>query len=975
MKWKLGDMVHGFRVNAMSHIEEVNSDAYVMEHVKSGARLMYLDNDDDNKVFYIAFRTTPDNSKGVPHIMEHSTLCGSRKYPLKEPFVELAKGSLNTFLNAITWPDKTMYPIASRNDVDFHNLMDVYLDAVFYPNCLKNPQILMQEGWHYELENKEAPLTYNGVVYNEMKGALSSPEAIMEDRAMEKLFPDTTYGVESGGDPEVIPTLSFREFTEFHRRFYHPSNSYIYLYGDMDIDKTLEYLDGEYLSAFDRRNVDSMVKTQAPFGKRISVTAPYGIAENEDTEGKAIHALYNAFNDHMSTMDSLAFRILNYVLIDMDGAPLKQAVLDAGLGSDLSGSYGDSYKQPVWIVEVTGSEVDKQQAFADVVDSTLRSIALKGLDKDMLEAALNRTEFTARENDYQGRPKGLFYGVRAMDLWLYDRDPMEALRYIDDINTLRDNLKTNYFENLLLRYVIKNPHQVLITMKPEKGLTEKMNRETAEKLASFKSSLSDEQLDEIMASTKALKERQASGETEEALETIPLLSRKDLKRTVEEEVLEKENVSGMDHFHFDVHTNGITYLNLYFPLSGLTEEDIPYAILLSTLLRSLSTTKHSYGELARLSNAYTGGMSFAVNGYGKVEDTNAYLPALTVRAKALTAKADKLLDLLGEVINHTLFTDTKRLKELILQEKSEWDMTAFSRGHSLVMTRLTSYFSRGGEFAEQSGLSYYYFLADLARKFDGEKEKLVAKLEEVSRKIFTRSGLFFETIGEEEEKKAVFSNLSLLVDDMEEGEKKEPRPFSFPPAEKNEAFRTSGKVQYVAKGGNFKSHGFAYTGALKVMETILRYEYLWKKVRVLGGAYGAFTQFLRDGTAILCSYRDPNLAETLKAYEDLPAYLENLTLSDREMTKYVIGTMAAAETQLTPSMKGERAMVHYLSGNTRESRMKIRDEVINCQVEDIRKLAPLVESVMKDPYICVMGSEDKIERDKALFDAVKSMPN
>lgn len=975
MKWKLGDMVHGFRVNAMSHIEEVNSDAYVMEHVKSGARLMYLDNDDDNKVFYIAFRTTPDNSKGVPHIMEHSTLCGSRKYPLKEPFVELAKGSLNTFLNAITWPDKTMYPIASRNDVDFHNLMDVYLDAVFYPNCLKNPQILMQEGWHYELENKEAPLTYNGVVYNEMKGALSSPEAIMEDRAMDKLFPDTTYGVESGGDPEVIPTLSFREFTEFHRRFYHPSNSYIYLYGDMDIDKTLEYLDGEYLSAFDRRNVDSMVKTQAPFGKRISVTAPYGIAENEDTEGKAIHALYNAFNDHMSTMDSLAFRILNYVLIDMDGAPLKQAVLDAGLGSDLSGSYGDSYKQPVWIVEVTGAEVDKQQAFADVVDSTLRSIALKGLDKDMLEAALNRTEFTARENDYQGRPKGLFYGVRAMDLWLYDRDPTEALRYIDDINTLRDNLKTNYFENLLLRYVIKNPHQVLITMKPEKGLTEKMNRETAEKLAAFKSSLSDEQLDEIMASTKALKERQASGETEEALETIPLLSRKDLKRTVEEEVLEKENVSGMDHFHFDVHTNGITYLNLYFPLSGLTEEDIPYAILLSTLLRSLSTTKHSYGELARLSNAYTGGMSFAVNGYGKVEDTNAYLPALTVRAKALTAKADKLLDLLGEVINHTLFTDTKRLKELILQEKSEWDMTAFSRGHSLVMTRLTSYFSRGGEFAEQSGLSYYYFLADLARKFDGEKEKLVAKLEEVSRKIFTRSGLFFETIGEEEEKKAVLSNLSLLVDDMEEGEKKEPRPFSFPPAEKNEAFRTSGKVQYVAKGGNFKSHGFAYTGALKVMETILRYEYLWKKVRVLGGAYGAFTQFLRDGTAILCSYRDPNLAETLKAYEDLPAYLENLTLSDREMTKYVIGTMAAAETQLTPSMKGERAMVHYLSGNTRESRMKIRDEVINCQVGDIRKLAPLVESVMKDPYICVMGSEDKIERDKALFDAVKSMPN
>lgn len=975
MKWKIGDMVHGFRVNSMSHIEEVNSDAYLMEHVKSGARLMYLDNDDDNKVFYICFRTTTDNSKGTPHIMEHSTLCGSRKYPLKEPFVELAKGSLNTFLNAITWPDKTMYPIASRNDVDFHNLMDVYLDAVFYPNCLKNPQILMQEGWHYELENKDAPLTYNGVVYNEMKGALSSPEAIMEDRAMEKLFPDTTYGVESGGDPEVIPTLSFREFTEFHRRFYHPSNSYIYLYGDMDIEKTLDYLDREYLSAFDRRNVDSMVKTQAPFSKRVSLTAPYGIAENEGTEGKAIHALYTAFNDHMSTMDSLAFRILNYVLIDMDGAPLKQAVLDAGLGSDLSGSYGDSYKQPVWIVEATGSEVDKQAAFADVVDSTLRSIALKGIDKDMLEAALNRTEFTARENDYQGRPKGLFYGVRAMDMWLYDRNPMDALRYIDDMNRLRENLKTNYFENLLLRYVIKNPHQVLITMKPEKGLTEKMNRETAEKLASFKSSLSDEQLDKIMASTKALKERQASGETEEALKTIPLLSRKDLKRPVEEEVLEKESVSGVDYFHFQVHTNGITYVNFYFTLGNLKEEDIPYAILLSSLLRSLSTTKHSYTELARLSNAYTGGMSFALNGYGKVNDTSSYLPALTIRAKALTSKTDKLMDLLGEVINHTLFTDTKRLKELILQEKSEWDMSAFSRGHTLVMTRLTSYFSKGGEFAEQSGLSYYYFLADLVKHFDENKDALEEKLAAISKKIFTRSGLFFETIGEEDEKKEVLANLPLVLDDMEEGEKAEPHVYSFPPESRNEAFLTSGKVQYVAKGGNFKSHGFAYTGALRVMETILRYEYLWKKIRVLGGAYGAFTQFLRDGTAILCSYRDPNLSETIKAYEELPAYLENLTLSDREMTKYVIGTMAADEIQLTPSMKGERAMVHYLSGNTRESRMKIRDEIINCQVEDIRKLAPLVDSVMKDPYICVMGSEDKIQKDKDLFDTVRSLPN
>ena len=975
MKWKKGDQVHGFRVTAVSHIEEVNSDAYQMEHVKSGARLMYLGNDDDNKVFYICFRTTPDNSKGTPHIMEHSTLCGSRKYPLKEPFVELAKGSLNTFLNAITWPDKTMYPIASRNAVDFHNLMDVYLDAVFYPDCIKNPQILMQAGWHYELENKNGPLSYNGVVYNEMKGALSTPDAIIEGKAMEKLFPDTTYGVESGGDPELIPTLSFREFTEFHRRFYHPSNSYIYLYGDMDIDETLKYIDHDYLSAFDRRNVDSGVKTQAPLSGRVSFVTPYGVAENDSLQKKAIHALFVAFNDHMSTMESLAFRILNYVLIDVDGAPLKQAMLNAGIGSDLSGDYCDSYKQPVWTLELTGSEVEDQYRFAQILDNTLRNIALKGIDKNMLEAALNRTEFTARENDYQGRPKGLFYGVRAMDMWLYDRNPFDALRYIDDIDTLRKNIRTNYFENLLIKYIIKNPHQVLVTMKPEKGLTEKVNRETAEKLASFKSSLSDEQLDKIIESTRLLKERQASGETEEALKTIPLLSRNDLNRNVEKEQLDKDVISGINHYHYNVHTTGITYINLYFKLVNLKEEDIPYAILLSTLLRSLSTTKHSFGELARLSNAYTGGMSFSVGSYGNIDNESDYMPILTVRGKALTPKVDRMMDLLGEIINHTLFTDTKRLKELLLQEKSEWDMTAFSRGHDLVMTRLASYFSKQGEFSEQAGLSYYYFLTNLVHNFDDDYEILQERLTDVSRKIFTRKNLFFETIGEAEEKKAVTDTLSFITDDLPEGKLPEYRRLSFLPKFINEAFMTSGKVQYVAKGGNFKVHGFTYSGALAVMETILRYEYLWKKVRVLGGAYGAFTRFLRNGNSELCSYRDPNLAETICVYKELPEYLENLVLSEREMTKYVIGTMAASEIQLTPFMKGERAMTHYLTGNTRESRLKIRNEIIDCTVQDIRNLAPLVRSVMEDSYLCVMGSEEKIRKDKELFNIVQSMPD
>ena len=975
MKWNQGMHIHGFAVEKASPIPEVDADAYLLRHVKSGARLLYLDTDDDNKVFYICFRTTPDNSKGTPHIMEHSTLCGSRKYPLKEPFVELAKGSLNTFLNAITWPDKTMYPVASRNSQDFKNLMDVYLDAVFYPDCVKNPQILMQEGWHYELESREAPLTYKGVVYNEMKGALSSPDAILEDRAMEVLFPDTTYGVESGGDPEVIPSLTFKEFTEFHRRFYHPSNSYIYLYGDMDIDGTLQYLDEEYLSHFDAHAVDSAVAVQSPFPARKVITRSYGISEGEEEKGKAIHSLFAACNDHMSTAESLGLKILNYTLIEMDGAPLKKAVLDAGIGSDLSGNYCDSYKQPVWQIEVTGSEAEKQEEFAQVLDSTIRSIVLKGMDREVLSAALNRTEFTLREGDYQGRPKGLFYGVRAMDLWLYDRDPMDALRYEADLKTLREGISTGFFEGLLRKYYLKNNHQVLVTLKAEKGLTEKKNKETEEKLAAYKQSLSKEQIDEIIANTKILKERQASGETEEALQPIPLLSRKDLNREIKDEVMEEGKAEGVSHLHYRVHTAGISYVNLFFTLYGLSTEDIPYAYLLADLLMGMDTEHHTYRELARLSNAHTGGLTFSVSSYSNENDDARYVPVFIARGKALTTEAETLMGLLGDVLNHTSFTDLSRLKELLLEEKSEWDMTVFSRGHTLVMHRLLSYFSDVEKFREAGGLSYYYFLSDLVKHFDQDGKALAVRLSEVAAKIFTRANLTVQTVGEEEEKEKALAFLPSVTGDMPEGTAIEAQPFHFPKADVNEGILTSGKVQYVVKGGNFRRSGFVYDGALQVMETVLRYEYLWKKVRVLGGAYGAFTQFSFNGNSLLCSYRDPNLSETIETYKEAAAYLRNFTVSDREMTKYVIGTMAAAETQYTPFMKGERAMMYRLCGITLEDRKRVRRQIIECTQEDIRRMADIMECVMDTPYLCVMGSEGKIKEESALFQHIVSLPD
>ena len=975
MKFNKGDVIGGFKIKQNQFIQEVNSDVYLMVHEKSGAKLLYLDTTDDNKVFSIGFRTPPDNSKGTPHILEHSTLCGSRKFPLKEPFVELVKGSLNTFLNAMTWPDKTMYPVASRNAVDFHNLMDVYLDAVFYPNCIDDPQILMQEGWHYELEDKDSELTYNGVVYNEMKGALSSGDAIMENFAMEKLFPNTTYGVESGGDPEVIPALSYKEFVEFYKKFYHPSNSYIFLYGDMDIEKTLNFIDSEYLSNFNEKKIDSQIKTQVPFKKREVINRKHGISESESTDKKAIHALYTAFNDHMSTLDSLAFEVLNYVLIEIEGAPLKKAVLDAELGSELSGSYTDGYKQPVWTIQLSGTDVNNQKKFEETIDETLRALALNGIDKSMLKAAINRIEFTLRENDYRGRPKGLFYGIRAMELWLYDRNPMDALKYFDNLKQLKKFIDTNYFENLILKYVIKNNHQVLITMEPEKGLTEKKNALTAQKLEAFKNSLSEEQLNEIVENTKKLKVRQASKDSEDALKTIPLLERKDLKRIITEKKIKKDFVNGVDYLHYDVNTSGISYVRLFFNLFGINENDIFYANLLTSLLGSMDTQKYTYGELTRLENSNTGGINFSVMCFGDYNNSDKYVPTFEVGGKALTANNKCMMELLKEIICHTEYTERKRLKELILSEKTKWDMTVFDRGHLLTMNRLISYFSKTGEFTEKLALSYYYFLADLVNNYDKNYDEIVKKLESVSAKIFTRNNLTIEVIGNEKDSQSVKDLFKSLICDMEIGEKNNKNSFEFNNDCYNEGFLTSGKVNYVSKGGNFKKHGFKYTGAVRVMETILRYDYLWKKVRVLGGAYGAFVQFSPNGNAVLCSYRDPNLKETLDVFKGIPDYLRNLKISEREMTKYVIGTMAAEEVQFTPSMLGDRAAADYFKGSTAEDRERIRNEIINCTLEDIHKLADLVESVINEPYLCVMGSEHKVKKSEEIFKKIRSLPN
>lgn len=973
MELQAGTTLHGFHIDRHVYVKELDSNAYEMTHTQSGARLLYIQNTDDNKVFSISFRTTPTDSTGVPHICEHSTLCGSRKFPLKEPFVELVKGSLNTFLNAMTFPDKTMYPLASRNAIDFKNLMDVYLDAVFFPNMLTDKAVLMQEGWHYEMESPDAPLSYSGVVYNEMKGVFSSPDAQLERRVMTNLFPDTTYGVESGGDPDCIPDLTQEAFAAFHAKYYHPSNSYIFLYGDMNIDETLAFMDGEYLSHFTRETIDSAITRQIPTGSVIK-SYPYGIAKDEKTDHKTMHSLTYVIDDAIDPTLGLALKVLTYVLLQSPAAPLKKALVDAGIGKDISGDFQDGLLQPLWGISVNGSDPEAQEEILPIVRRVLQGFVADGIDKTLLEGALNRVEFTLREADFAGRPKGLIYGIRCMDTWLYDKDPLAALQYEESLQVLREGIENGYYEQILQTYILDNPYFALVSLVPQPGLTEEKDKALAEKLAAYKATLTADEIKDIMDATAALKKRQATPDSPEALMTIPTLSRDDLEHEAEHVEMHVEDLEGATLCYVPDVTNGITYITGYFDLHGVEAEDIPYVYLLSDLLGDLDTREHTYQEMASAIDLYTGGISCSVSAYSNRTNNKQYMPIIRFKGKVLTQQVDKAVALLKEIAVDTVFTNTDRLIELVEETKAGWDMDAFRRGHTIVMHRVLSYVSPVEAFCDAGELSYYHFISDIAASIRENADVVAARLEAVLKKIITKAAFTVQITTSLEEKEQVTNALKSWIQALPAGEK-ETSLCQFSLTRKNEGIMTSGTVQYVAKGGNFRDHGYDYTGSLLVLDTILQYGYLWTKIRVQGGAYGAFTRFYDNGDMVLCSYRDPNLGSSIDTYNALADYIEGFDISDREMTKYVIGTLSRVDMPLTPSIRGEKAMNRYFNGTTQDIAQLRRDQLLATTAADIRALAPQIRAVMEDNNVCVMGNEEKLRKEADLFAQLVSLPD
>lgn len=965
------DSITAYRLVQKENLSDIRSTGYLFQHIKTGARVMVIENDDENKVFNIAFRTPPKNSTGVAHILEHSVLCGSKEFPLKDPFVELVKGSLNTFLNAMTYPDKTCYPVASCNDQDFQNLMHVYLDAVFYPNIYKKEEIFRQEGWNYHLESPEGPLTYNGVVYNEMKGAFSSPDDVLERNIMNSLFPDVSYGCESGGDPENIPDLSYEEFLDFHRTYYHPSNSYIYLYGNMNMEEKLAFIDQHYLSAFDRLEVDSAIQHQKAFEQMHDLVMEYPVSESEGEEDNAYLSYNVVTGTSLDTLMSTAFEVLDYALLSAPGAPLKKALLDAGIGCDVYGSYEDGICQPYFDIIAKGANPDKKEEFLSIIREVLSKIVQNGIDPKALDAGINYMEFRYREADFSSYPKGLIYGLDILGNWLYDSEhPFAQVQLIPVYEKLKSLKSQGYFEELIQKYLLDNPHGSILTLKPSKGLASKKAKALEEKLASYLNSLSEEEKAVMIENTKNLEAYQEAPEDPEAAKCIPMLKREDIRTKITPFTNEAMDIDGSLFLYHQVPTNGIGYLDLMFDLKNLSAEQIPYIGLLKSVLGYVDTAHYTYGELTNEINAETGGIMCGVEVFDRADSIDEFRAFFCVRGKAMYPKTDVLFKMIREIINTSHLEDTKRLHEIISQVKSRAQSSLASAGHSTAVLRASSYASPMSAFQDgMAGIAYYQFIEKMDKEFEQHKEELVSALTQLTKEILRPENLSISYTGEQDSLDDVCKQLKVLKQTLHQ-ETVEHLDHPILCQKKNEGFTTSGQVQYVAQTGNFRKKGYEYHGALNILKVALSYDYLWTNIRVKGGAYGCMSGFKRSGESFFVSYRDPHLKRTLDVFSGIPDYVRNFQADKREMTKYIIGTISSKDVPRTPQMQGSISKTAWFCGITEEMAQKERDEILQADSASIHALAPLIDAILSDEAICVVGSETTLQKEQELFGEV-----
>jgi len=977
MQFKINEMYHGFKLLEQEKIDEIQSVARVFEHVKTGARLLHLENEDDNKLFSIGFRTTPTDSTGVAHILEHSVLCGSRKFKTKDPFGDIAKSSLNTFLNAMTYTDKTIYPVSSRNHKDFMNLMDVYLDAVLHPRIYENHEILRQEGWRYEVDPKTNKLSYKGVVYSEMQGALSSPEQVICSDIYSSLFPNTTYAFVSGGDPEEIPNLTQEDFKKFHSKFYHPSNSYIFLYGDQNLEQCLKFINEEYLNDFDRIEIPSHIENVEAFKSMVEKASQYSISEDEEEKNKAFLALSFAFEETSNAKAYLTNEILYNMFIESSASPIKEALLKAGIGEciiTIDEMNMDPTKQMLFPIVVKNADSSMKDKFKEIVLSTLKELVKNGIDENQLQAAINTVEFNLREADpWRIANKGIQYNEKVLNSWIYDGNPLAHLKYEKNLNDIKEAIKDRYFENFIEKNMVENSHCSLVVLNPKKGLENEKNKALEEKLEKYRISLSEEDSQKLIDRNKKLQEAQVKVDTEEEKKTIPKLPMEEIDKKAEQipqEVIKEQGITILKHH---INTNKIAYINLLFDGKIIEEEYIPYLGLLGDILGELDTERKTYSELITEVYKNTGGITFKNEIYTEKNNDRVYHPKFTIKSKAISDNIPKLLELINEIITTTKFDGMNRIKQVIQEIKSKLQMRIINAGHEIAINKAFSKFSYAQEYKNRiNGASYYEFICNLEKNFEDNSDEIKSNLIKVYETIFNKNNLIVSIVGEEAESQNLLSNINIILDNIKDSICEVPK-FECKQTKDVEGLITASNVQYVVKGFNFAKLDYKYSGKMKVLQNILESEYLYPRVRLQGGAYGCYIDINNDGNLAFFSYRDPNLTRTIDVYNETYKFLENVDFAKKDMENFIIGTVGRVYRPLTPDKKGEKAVGDYICNITYEDVQRERDEILNTTIEDIKSYAKMIKVGMDEHYCCVVGNEGKIKENEAVFNKISKL--
>ena len=973
-------MNESYEVIKEQQVYDCNARGILLKHKKSGARVCILSNDDDNKVFTIGFRTPPSDSTGVAHILEHSVLCGSEKYPAKDPFKELEKGSMNTYLNAYTCPDKTIYPVASCNDRDFANLMAVYMDAVFYPNIYRRKEIFMQEGWHYQIKDKNEPITINGVVYNEMKGALSTPESRITRKAIHTIFPDNAYRYESGGSPAEIPKLSYEKFLEFHKKYYHPSNSYIYLYGNVDIDERLEWMDREYLSKFDREDIDSTVKNQKPIGT-LDVTDSYPLGNDESDENATYLTWAAMAGDGADIEKMISVEVVLEVLFEISGAPVKEALVSAGVGQDISFSLYDDLQQAFVMVMAMNTEAEKMPEFKKILREELEKAAREGLNKQSLRAILNRAEFGEAEADFGNTPKGLVYIENSMDTWIYDEnDPFSTLNKRKIFAELKEKIDTDYFEKVLSEVLLNSCSNVYITSVPSKTVSDEEDALLAQKLDGYKRSLSEEELDNLIKENLHLEQYQSEPSTKEELETIPMLTREDIGMQVRPIVNEKDSFGDIPVVFHDVETNNIVYLKLFFDLGGVPEDKLCLMPLLTKCIGSMDTKKRSYFDLDNEINVHTGGVGMDTLTFNRRGGSKYYRPMLFIDVRMMRDETDNVLPLIKEMLCETVFESKKRLKDLLGEERTGLKYHMNRSAHSVAILEARSHINPEYEFIKRvTGITEYKYIEKALKFSSKEYDELISELYGCVKHIIGCDNMMVDvtcsrsTYDSIRERLAGFAN-EIPTTDVEWKAPADHCGIMFETVPAGKAYRNSGAVNYVAMSGNFDEYPEETVGKFDVASQIVSNEYLYNNIRLKGGAYGCgFNTVINGNISFFYSYRDPHVAETLEIYRKTPDFLRNYDADEREMLKNIIGFIGLLDTPLSPYSKGMRSLRMLMAGTTEEMLLQFRKGVISTTVENIRSMADIVEKILEKSDFCAVGSGKCIEENKDLFNSTESL--